>query len=74
MKYDKKLMKDMADNFESYVDIVENYVIIEGITKEEYEWAVKTVKKMIKHLKKGKGEKVFDEKAYAEYIERCDSQ
>lgn len=71
MKYNKELMKRMAENFESYVDIIENYVIIEGISDTEYKDALKTIKKLIKHLKKGKGDKVFDEKAYQEYIERC---
>lgn len=74
MKYDKKMMNEMADNFESYVDIIKNYVIIEGITDEEYKAAIKKVKKLIKHLRKGNGDKVFDEEAYREYIEQCESQ
>lgn len=70
MKYDKELMNKMADNFESYLEIIENYVIIEGVSDEEYKKAVETVKKLIKHLRKGKGDKVFDKEAYIEYLEK----
>ena len=40
MEYDKKLMKAMADNLENYLNIIDSYVIIEGITKDEYDDAV----------------------------------
>ena len=68
MKYDKALMKNMADNLENYLNIVQPYLIIQGITKEEYDDAVKKVKKLIKHLRNGKGEKVFDEERYRELM------
>ena len=68
MEYDKKLMKAMADNLENYLDIIDNYVIIEGITKDEYDNAVKTVKKLIKKLRKGKGDEVFDKERYRELV------
>lgn len=69
MKYDKKLMNDMADNLENYLEIIDNYVIIEGITKEEYDDSVKVVKKLIKKLRKGKGDEVFNKKRYIELLE-----
>lgn len=69
MTYDKKLMKNMADNLEKYLEIVESYLIIQGITKEEYDDAVKTTKKLIKKLRKGKGDKVFDSERYRELIQ-----
>ena len=68
MEYDKKLMKSMADNLENYLDIIDNYVIIEGITKDEYDDAMKTVKKLIKKLRKGKGDEVFDKERYLELV------
>ena len=58
MEYDKAKMKKMADNLEQYIELIDNYVIIEGLTKEEYDDAVNTVKKLIKKLRKGKGEKM----------------
>ncbi len=68
MKYDKTMMKNMADNLERYLEIVKSYMIIQGITEEEYKDAVKTVTKLIKKLRKGEGEKVFDEKRYRELL------
>ena len=61
MRYNQDLMNDMADNLENYLSIVDRYIIIEGLSKEEYDDAVKTVKKLIKKLRKGKGDDVFDE-------------
>ena len=67
-KYDQKTMDCIADSLESYRDIITSYVIIEGITEEEYEDAVKTVKKLIKKLRKGKGDDVFDKERYLEVM------
>lgn len=67
-KYDQKTMDYIADSLESYLDIITSYVIIEGITEEEYEDAVKTVKKLIKKLRKGKGDDVFDKERYLEVM------
>ena len=66
MKYDQKLMNAMADDLENYLDIVDRYVIIDGITEEEYNESVKTVKKLIKNLRKGNGDKVFNKERYIE--------
>ena len=66
---DKKLMKSMAENLENYLDLIENYIIIKGLTKDEYDNAVKTVRKLIKKLKKGKGDDVFDEERFLELKE-----
>ena len=68
MKYDKKLMNRMADDLENYIDIIESYIIIEGITEEEYEESLKTVRKLIKKLRKGKGDEVFDKDRYLELL------
>ena len=68
MKYDKKLMNNMADDLENYIDIIESYIIIEGITEEEYEESLKTVRKLIKKLRKGKGDEVFDKDRYLELL------
>ena len=68
MRYNQDLMNDMADNLENYLSIVDRYIIIEGLSKEEYDDAVKTVKKLIKKLRKGKGDVVFDEERYRDLI------
>jgi uncharacterized protein YheU (UPF0270 family) len=69
MEYNRKLMDAMADNLEAYLNVIESYVIIEGLTKEEYEHAVKKVKKLVKHLRAGDGDKVFDKEKYIEMVE-----
>lgn len=69
MNYDKKLMKKMADNLENYLNIINRYVIIEGISKEEYDASVKKVKKLIKKLRKGEGDDVFNKERYIELRE-----
>ena len=66
MKYDQKWMNEIANDLENYLDIIDSYVIIEGITKDEYENAKNTVKKLIKKLRKGKGDDVFDKERYLE--------
>lgn len=72
MKYDKKLMKQMADDFEAYLEQVDKFLIIEGLSKEEYKDAKKKVKKLIKHLRNGNGDKVFDKERYREFMMRRD--
>lgn len=69
MKYNQKLMDKLADNLEQYLYIIENYVIIEGLTKEEYDESVKDTKKLIKKLRKGKGDNVFEKYRYIELKE-----
>lgn len=68
MKYDQKVLDKIADSLEAYLDIVTSYVIIEGITKDEYDGSVKTIKKLIKKLRKGKGDEVFDKERYLEAL------
>ena len=68
VKYDQKVLDKMADSLKAYLDIITSYVIIEGITKDEYDESVKTVKKLIKKLRKGKGDEVFDKERYLEAL------
>lgn len=69
MQYDKNIMNKMADNLENYLEIIDQYVIIEGITKEEYDKAVKKINKLIKKLRQGKGDEVFNRERYLELLE-----
>lgn len=50
---DPTVMKNMAESLSEYLSIVEDYVIVNGLTEDEYKEAVQTVKKLIKKLKKG---------------------
>ena len=69
MKYSEKLMEDMAYNLKNYLDIIESFTLIEGLSEEEYNDAVKTVRKLIKKLEKHKGDDVFDKERYIELLE-----
>ena len=69
MKYSEKIMDDMAYNLKNYLDIIESFTLIEGLREEEYNDAVKTVRKLIKKLEKHKGDDVFDKERYIELLE-----
>lgn len=69
MKYSEKLMDDMAYNLKNYLDIIESFTLIEGLSEEEYNDAIKTVRKLIKKLEKHKGDDVFDKERYIELLE-----
>ena len=47
------VMKTMAESLEEYLYILDDYIIVNGITEKEYNEAVSVVKKLIKKLKKG---------------------
>ena len=62
-------MDNMAYNLKNYLDIIESFTLIEGLSEEEYNDAVKTVRKLIKKLEKHKGDDVFDKERYIELLE-----
>lgn len=47
-----KEMEEMAENLERYINDYDRYIIKEGVSKEDYTKARKTVKKLIKKLRK----------------------
>lgn len=63
-KFDQKELDQIAGCIEEYLDIVEAYIIIDGITEEEYTRALKGCRKLVKKLRKGEGEKVFNMERY----------
>ena len=58
-------IKEMIQSLKDYLEIVDNYLIIQGLSQKEYEKSIKKVKQLIKKLEKGEYEDVFDES-------RCD--
>lgn len=67
MRYDKTVMKEEEENLDEYLKHLDRYIIIEGITEEEYDAAFSRIEKLIKLLKKGKGDKVYNEERYIKY-------
>lgn len=63
-------MKRDADCYESYLNAIETYCILKNLTVKKYEKTSKRVRKMIKYLREGRGDKVYDEDAYREYLRR----
>ena len=55
----KKTMRDMADDIEEYVHQLNEYAIIDGLSKREYKKAMDTVQELIDNLRKGKADKVY---------------
>lgn len=55
----RKLMNDIADSIQGYIEYIETYAIFEGTTEIEWEKNMKQVKKLIKKLRKG-DPSVFD--------------
>ena len=69
MKIPQATLDKMASNLENYLEILDRYIILEGITKEEYEASVKTIKKLIKKLRKGDVDSCIDMERYRELLE-----
>ncbi len=55
----KKTMREMADDIEEYLHQLNDYAIIDGLSKREYEKAMDTVHELIDNLRKGKADKVY---------------
>lgn len=67
----EEMLKD-ADNYENYLNIIETYCILKNLSPEKYEKATHKIRKMIKYLREGRGDKVYDEERYEEYLKRRD--
>ena len=66
--YPQSMMDDYADTLEAYIDIYDRFIIKDGVDEEEYQKALKTIKKAIKNLRKGNGNDVFDPERYEEMV------
>ena len=66
MKYDQEIMDRYANSIEDYLDSIEKFLIYPGMTEEEFTENQKLCRKLIKKLRKGKGEDVFDRERYIE--------
>lgn len=55
----KKTMRDMADDIEEYVHQLNEYAIIDGLSKREFKKAMETVQELIDNLRKGRADKVY---------------
>lgn len=68
--YNLKEMQEDADNYEKYLDIISGYAILKNVSPDKYEKAVKTIEKLIKLLRAGDGDAVYDRERYEEYKRR----
>lgn len=65
----QKMLED-ADCYESYLDTIETYCIIKNLSPKKYKKAVQKIRKMIKYLREGKGDKVYNTERYNEIMRR----
>lgn len=70
MKYDQAVLDRMADSYEKYLYFLKRYIVLEGLDEKSYKKHVKKIKKMIKHLRNGEGDKVLIPERYLAYIEK----
>ena len=68
-KAEKAYMKKIRKDLKNYLEMLDKYIIIDGLTKEEYDSAVKKVKKLIKLLKRGEFDNVFDGVVFDQAVE-----
>lgn len=55
----KKTMRAMADDLEEYITQLNDYAIIDGLSKKGFNKAMKTVQELIDNLRKGNVDKVY---------------
>lgn len=65
----KEMMRETAESIQQFVDYMEEYTIFEGMTDEEWKENSKTLKKLIKKLKKG-DPSVFNVEVFNELNDR----
>lgn len=65
LKYDQKVMDNYATNLEQFLNL-QRYIVITGLSQDEYDKSIKVIKKAISNLRKGKGKKVFNQERYME--------
>lgn len=70
--YDQKDLNQRADFIEEYINTIDSYFIIHGISKERYDKAMKRLRKTIDDLRNGNGDAEFDPDRYHEMNERKD--
>ena len=56
----KNVKRYIADSLEEFINLLDFLIIVDSVSKEEYDQSVKAAKKVIKKLKKGKGDNLFD--------------
>ena len=54
-----KQMREEADSIEAYLNIINSFAIIKGLTPKQYKESVKKTKELIKYLREGKFWKVY---------------
>lgn len=69
-EYNREELSKMADALEQYFDIFDRCIICEHMDEEKYEKNMKIVRKLIKKLREGDGDSVFDLERYDDMMAR----
>ena len=67
--YSQEVNEQIADAYESYCNVIDTFIIVEGRNKQSVEDSLKVIRKAIKNLREGKPEKVFDRERYEAVME-----
>lgn len=75
MKIDPNIcnMEKLADSMEQYIDLVDRYIIIDGMTESEKKEHIKVIRKAIKKIRKGDYDDVISKKKYQEFLRNKDN-
>lgn len=68
----ERALNYIADSIQGYVDLVQISMILNDVTPEEYDKAMKTIKKTVKKLKKGDTKGIFDNEVLSHFADRIE--
>ena len=70
--YNEQRNNMVADTLEKYIDVINQFCILEGKNKDEVKKANKKIKKAIKNLRENKPEKVYNVERFYQYLDEHD--
>jgi len=67
--YDVNLANEHADILEDYLNTVTQFCVFTNMSRKEYEETIEEWHKIIKNLRKGNYDKVYDKDRYMKYMQ-----
>ena len=69
----KRALEYIAHSIEEYANLVDISMILNDVTPDEYDEAMKTIRKTIKKLKKGDTKGIFDKEVLEHFTDRIEA-
>ena len=70
----KNVKRYIADSLEEFLNLLDFLIIVDNVSKEDYDRSVKAANKVIKKLKKGKGDNLFDPEMASRYSDMLEQE